>query len=159
MKAQSHSVSSYLTDGRLADVMTLIQILAFDPSARRSSEGLKKQLSRSPLSATTWADLAHLHPEFFRVLEGKEGQRESVSLVARFVLPDEPSPKDGELKTPPLSPDVANALMNLAVQLHDREIQRQDRWKTVVVPVVVAVIAAATSIVGAIISIALKSPP
>lgn len=78
MTAKVSSASSYLTPRRLADVMTLIQVLAFDPSARRSSHGLEEQLSRAPLSAETWAELARLHPEFFRILEGKKGQRESI---------------------------------------------------------------------------------
>jgi hypothetical protein len=118
--------------------MTLIQILAFDPSARRSSRGLTKQLSSSPLSAKSWGDLAKLHPEFFRVLKGKEGQRESISLVARFVLKDVPATSGAESKTPPLSAEIVNNLLNLVIQLHDREIQRRDRWKTVLVPTIVA---------------------
>jgi hypothetical protein len=148
----SDSLSSYLTSGRLADVMTLIQILAFDPSARRSSDGLDKQLSRGPLSATSWAEVARLHPEFFRLLEGHEGQRESISLVARFVIPAVPSQGGGDPKTPPLSADVVSTLMNLAIQLHDREIQRRDRWKSVLVPMIVTVIAAAASIIAAVVA-------
>ena len=62
------SDSSYLNSGRLADVLTLIQILAYDVSARRTNDGLNKQLSRSPRSANHWLALARLHPEFFRVL-------------------------------------------------------------------------------------------
>ncbi len=80
------SDSSYLNSGRLADMLTLIQILAYDVSARRTNDGLNKQLSRSPRSATDWLALAPLHPEFFRVLEAKPAQRESISLLARFVL-------------------------------------------------------------------------
>jgi hypothetical protein len=152
MATKSPSPSSYLKPGRLADVITLIQILAFDPSSRRSSDGLNRELSRAPLSAETWAELARLHPEFFRILERKEGQRESISLVARFVLPAVPSPTGGDPKSPALSPDVTSTLMNLAVQLHDREIQRRDRWKTVLVPTIVAIIAAAAAITAAVIS-------
>ena len=145
--------SSYLKAGRLADVLTLIQILAFDPSARRSSDGLQKQLSSSPLSAATWGDVGRFHPEFFRILDGKEGQRESISLVARFVLPKLPTTNgDSDPKTPPLSAEVTTNLMNLAVQLHDRELQRRDRWKNVIIPMIVAIIAATASIIAAIIS-------
>ena len=146
------SESSYLISGRLADVLTLIQILAFDPSARRSSDGLNKQLSTSPLSAGSWFEVGKLHPEFFRVLTGKEGQRESISLVARFVLEPVALGGGGEPKTPPLTADVTNNLMDLAVQLHDREMQRRDRWKTVLVPSAIAVVAAGASITAAVIS-------
>ena len=154
MAGKPSSPSSYLTSGRLADVMTLIQILAFDPSARRSSDGLNKQLARGPLSTGTWAELARQHPEFFRILEGHKGQRESISLVARFVLPAVASESGGDPKTPALGPDVTSTLMNLAVQLHDREIQRRDRWKTVLVPTIVAIIAATASVIAAVISTA-----
>jgi hypothetical protein len=147
---KSEATTSYVTGGRLADVMALIQILAFDPSARRSSDGLDKQLARGPLSASTWTELATLHPEFFRVLEGEPGQRESISLVARFVLEAVPNAA-GETKTPPLGAEVTSTLMNLAVQLHDREVQRRDRWKTVLVPVIVAILAAAASITAALV--------
>jgi len=43
-------------------------------------------------------------------------------------------------------------------KLHDREIQRRDRWKSVLVPMIVAVVAAAASIAGAVIG-ALSKPP
>lgn len=91
-------------------------------------------------------------PEFFRVLAGKPGQRESISLVARFVLEAVAPAAGGEPKTPALSAEVTNNLMGLAVQLHDREMQRRDRWKTVLVPTIVAVLAATASITAAIIS-------
>lgn len=54
-------------------------------------------------------------------------------------------------------PDQTNKLMELAVQLHDREVQRRGRWKTVIVPTVVAIIAAGASIVAAVISSSSKS--
>jgi hypothetical protein len=145
---------SYLNSGRLADVLTLIQILAYDVSARRSSDGLNKQLSRSPLSATDWFALGRLHPEFFRVLEGKPGQPKSISLVARFVLEPVASTPGAEPKTPALSADITSNLMDLAVQLHDREMQRRDRWKAVLVPTIVAILAATASIIAAVISTA-----
>jgi hypothetical protein len=145
------SKSSYLIPSRLADLLTLIQILAIDPSARRTSDGLKTQLSSSPLSASSWFELGRSHPEFFRVLPGT-GPQESISLVARFALEPTGLTAEGHPKTPPLTAEVTNNLMDLAVQLHDREMQRRDRWKTVLVPSIVAILAATASITAAIIS-------
>src|SRR5690348_974264 len=102
------SDSSYLISGRLADILTLIQILAFEPNARRPNDALNKQLSRSPLSADSWFELGRLHPEFFRVLEGDLEQGESISLVARFVLDAVTDTGGGDPKTPPLSAEVTN---------------------------------------------------
>jgi hypothetical protein len=153
------SLKVYLKPGRLSDVLTLIQVLAYDPSARRTAEGLKKKLYHTPGTAATWIELGKEHPEFFRVLdpEGDPEKKESVALIARFVLPATSSGKS-KPQTPPLNSDVTNNLMNLAVELHDREVQHRDRWKTVLVPTVVAIIAAAASITAAVISTSLQVP-
>src|SRR5262245_61293953 len=129
-------LSSYIVDGRLADVLTLIQILAFDTAARRSAAAIQEQLDSQPLSASTWQEFAKQHPEFFRVYTDKETLKTSISLIARFALKPVPAEVGGQ--TPILDSDVTNDLMNLAVQLHDREIQRRDRWKTVLVPTILA---------------------
>lgn len=56
--SESLALDAYLIPGRLADVLTLIQVPAYDPSARRSDEGLTKQLFRGPRTAQTWVELA-----------------------------------------------------------------------------------------------------
>ncbi|HAR42148.1 MAG TPA: hypothetical protein DCS07_05890 [Bdellovibrionales bacterium] len=155
MASESPTINFYLKPGRLSDILALIQILAYDKLAKRTHDGLKAQLRRDPLTASTWTDIGQQHPELFRVLEAEKhssGQK-TVALIARFVqegiLPDNANEPP---KSSPLSPDQTNNLINLAIQLHDREVQRRDRWKTVIVPMVVAIIAAGASIVGAIIS-------
>ena len=135
--------------------MALIQILAYDKLAKRTHEGLNAQLRRDPLTADTWTEIGQQHPELFRVLEAEKHStgQETVTLIARFV--QEGIPSDNQVEPPkslPLSPDQTSNLINLAIQLHDREVQRSDRWKTVIVPMVVAIIAAGASIIGAIIS-------
>lgn len=145
--------SSYLKPGRLSDVLALIQILAYHKLAKRSNEGLVTQLRRNPLTAETWVELGQQHPELFRVLEAEQhqSQKETVTLIARFVQePVEATASNEAPKSPPLSPDQTGKLMDLAIQLHDREVQRRDRWKTVLVPMVVAIIAAGASIVAAV---------
>jgi hypothetical protein len=155
VSSKSPTIKFYLKPGRLSDILALIQILAYDKLAKRTHEGLKAQLRRDPLTATTWTAIGQQHPELFRVLEAEKHSsgQETVSLIARFVQESVPSDNEGEPpKSAPLSPDQTSNLISLAIQLHDREVQRRDRWKSVIVPMVVAIIAAGASIVGAILS-------
>jgi hypothetical protein len=77
---------------------------------------------------------------------------ETVTLIARFLQEGIPSTVPGEPpKSPPLTPEVTGKLIDLAIQLHDREAQRRDRWKSVLIPMVVAILAATASIISAII--------
>jgi hypothetical protein len=122
--------NKYLKDGRLEDVLALIQVLALDAYAHRSEDGLKKELQSRPRSGKTWSSLANEHLEFFRVL--KDGEN-AVSLVSRHV-----SGETG-VKRPPLNPEQVQALLNTAIDLHDRQIRRSQRW-TVLIPIWVALI-------------------
>ena len=118
----------YLTPSRLADVLALMQVLALDEHAHRSDEGLQNELQGGPKSGDSWTTIASLHPEFFRVRP--EG---SVSLLARHVLP-----KD-DLGVRRLPSDFAGQLIATAVDLHDRQVKRSERW-TYLVPIWVALI-------------------
>jgi len=120
----------YLKDERLEEVLALLQVLALDLKSHRSEAGLKQELLGNPKSSSSWSELAKEHPEFFRV---SEGNKYPVSLVTRHVSTDEGK------KRPPLSPEHTQALLNTAVELHDREIKRNQRW-TVLIPIWVAVI-------------------
>ena len=120
----------YLNPSRLADVLALIQVLALDEHAHRSEEGLKNELQGGPRSRGSWTQIASAHPEFFRV--SPEGTH-VVSLVARHVLPKDES---GARKLPS---DFAGQLIATAVDLHDRQIKRSERW-TYLVPIWVALI-------------------
>ena len=157
--AKTHG--DYLKSGRLADVLTLIQILAYDESARRTSKGVSDQLQRGPISVDSWTSLGKEHAEFFRVFhqEGADETKDSVTLLARFVLKPTAVRPDGSRITPPLTAEVTGHLMDLAVQLHDRQVQRRDRWKTVLAPMLAAFIAAAAAISAAVISTLKRSDP
>ncbi|SOD25311.1 hypothetical protein SAMN05518800_1845 [Variovorax sp. YR752] len=48
--------------------------------------------------------------------------------------------------------------MELAVDLHAKQVQRSEAWKTVLIPIVIAVLAAIASISAAFISVKLKAP-
>ncbi len=130
--------SSYLVEGRLADVLALIQVLALDERAHRSEDGLASELQGPPRSAENWPQIAECHPEFFRV---KPAGEHRVSLVARHVTPR------GENGRPPLPPDYTSKLLLLAVELHDRELKRSQGWH-VWVPLIVALTAGAFTLFG-----------
>jgi hypothetical protein len=111
--------SEYILPGRVADVLALIQVLAMDEHAHRSDNGLDSELQGPPRSAETWPELAKKHPEFFRV---KPDGEHRVSLIARHV-----TPKD-EFGCRPFPADYTSKLLQLAVELHDREVRRSQSW-------------------------------
>ena len=129
--------SKYLKEGRLEDVLALIQVLALDKDSHRSEDGLKSELPERPSSSDSWFQVAKDHQEFFRVVDGK---KHPISLVIRHV-----SDETGT-KRPALSPEHTQALLNAPIELHDRQIRRSQRW-TVLIPVWVAVIGGLVAII------------
>lgn len=134
--------SKYLKEGRLEDVLALIQVLALDKDSHRSEEGLKSELPARPSSSDSWLQLAKEHQEFFRVVDGKN---HPISLVTRHV-----SDEAGQ-KRPPLSPEHTQTLLNSAIELHDRQIRRSQRW-TVLIPIWVAVIGGIFAVIKVLVS-------
>lgn len=162
MSKKQRGVSVYLKSGRLSDVLALIQILAYDRLAKRSNSGLVEELRRPPLTADDWIEIGRQHPELFRVLEGEQHHsgKDTVALIARYVQEPLPSSNPNEPpRSPPLASGVTAKLMEMAIELHDREFQRRDRWKSVLVPTAVAVIAAAAAIISAVINTRFKDSP
>jgi hypothetical protein len=113
----------YTKTGRLADVLALIQVLAFDENTHRSIAGIQEELQTSPTSGESWSSVAGEHPEFFRVR--KEAKR-PLSLVARHVLPEDIEGRR------PISPELAHRLLETAIDLHDRQVSAAERWKSFV---------------------------
>lgn len=128
----------YSIDGRLSDVMALVQVLALDESAHRSEEGLKSELQGKPTSGESWESLAKQHPEFFRV---RKTGNHTVSLISRNVLPE------GARNIPP---ELLGQLLETAIQLHDRELERKFHWK-IYLPIVVAITAGIFTLIGSVL--------
>lgn len=128
----------YADSNRLADVMALIQVLALDKHAHRSDDGLQEELQGNPKSANNWSEIAEQHPEFFRV---RETGTHRVSLVARHVLPK----NDGGTRE--LPSDFVGKLLQAAIEIHDRQLDRAQYWRSYV-PIVVAVTAGLFTIFG-----------
>lgn len=145
----SREYNKYLKPGRLSDVLALIQVLALDPSTYRSEtgkkegkiQGLQGEFQDKPESAETWTKVASEHREFFRV---NPDQDNSVSLVARHVTPMN---TDGVRELPEA---FTGKLMELAIDLHDRQVKHAERW-TYLIPILVALLGGLGAIAAAII--------
>jgi hypothetical protein len=96
-----------------------------------------------PRSAENWTTVAPMHPEFFRVR--KEGEHR-VSLVARHVLPK------NDQGTRELPSEFTGQLITAAIDLHDRQLRRSERW-TYLIPIWVALIAGIFTILVALLKI------
>jgi hypothetical protein len=128
--------------------MALIQVLGLDEHSHRSEEGLRSELQGMPRSGTSWAEVAREHPEFFRVRP--EGEHR-VSLVSRHVTPK----NEEEIRH--LPPEFIGKLLQAAIDLHDRQVRRDERW-AYWVPIGVALIAGLFSL-GAVILRAILGEP
>ena len=137
------SRGSYTEPGQLSDVLALVQILAFAPQPSRTVVQLADALRGPPSSGQrTWGEVAELHPEFFRVW-GKN--LDQVALASRYVA--EGGPGQGEFPA-----DFAQHLMRTAIEIHDREARRRDRW-ALYLPLVIAVVGALGSVATALVGV------
>ena len=100
------SEAPYTKPGRLADVLT-------------------KDIAGSPISAESWFALAKEHREFFRMDNESDESNFGLSLVSRYVQPE-----DEAERRPPLSPEFVSVLMQTAINLHDRQVSESQEWKS-----------------------------
>ncbi len=142
----SFSKSPYTRNAaRLADLIAAIQVLGTYRFASRHLSKWEKRLGRTPVSADNWLSIFSEHPEFFTI------QGENVALVWRrskerdydtfehrqlsreeaIALADgDPEANAVRLSRPPLDTAEISKLVDLAVNLHEREInhQQERRW-------------------------------
>ena len=142
----------YSDPERLGDVMALIQVLALGETTKRSENGLRSSLQRPQKSAASWTGVAQAHPELFRVREEDEGDFDAhrVSLVARAVMP-----KRADNKRDQLPSDLIGKLLDMTITLHDREIARRERWKSLL-PLAGAIITGLFAVAAAVFTAVYK---
>jgi len=126
----------------LSDVIALISLLSVDERTFRSTSRLKDALRGNPISVKSqrWEDVASAHPEFFRF----NGDKTSVALLLRSYLQEDESKQRRVLEV-----SEAQKLIDTAIALHDKEIQRSQR-NSYLLPfigsLIIALIAAGTTI-------------
>ncbi len=121
----------YLIESRLADIIALIQVLGLDKRGHRGETGLRQELQGIPKSASSWSQIAIQHPEFFRLDETLE---HGISLIARHVT----EPNESGIRA--LSLDLIKKLIEIAIELHDRQKERADKWK-IWLPIITVILA------------------
>ncbi len=149
LKGYSVMSKEYMKDQRLGEVIALIQVLAFHRNTSRSESGLIDELKRKPNSATSWIELGKSHPELFRVRDDDDEEViNRVSLVSRYVAPYKS--ENGKKIRETLDPSLVQKLIEVAIEIHDRQVSSFERWK-VLIPMVVACIGATAAITAALI--------
>ena len=140
--------NEYLKENRLQEVIGLIQVLAFHRNTSRSESGLQDSLGYKSTSAKNWIEVASKHPEFFRV-RPEQDRTKRTALISRHVLVYEMHENEKE-KRPPLNPDQVSRLIDVAIQMHDKQVARSKRWQTFL-PLIGVILVATASIVAALI--------
>ena len=143
--------AGYLSERRLQDILALIQILGYGENPYLTPRQICIALQDMDVEGEPgeakqeyWEKVARQHLEFFRV----SGRTPSISLAARFAAGSTERAK-------PLEPEVVQGLMRCAIDIHDRESRRRERW-TLYLPLVIAVIGALGSVTTAIIGLSVK---
>lgn len=146
-------------ENRLADILAAIQVLGTYEFASRKLGRWDKRLGRVPRSAETWEEVFNAHPEFFTLDDEDQitlvwrrsftRDYDTVTKVSvgeeklKALKEEEKSTRTARLSRKPLNQEQIEHLCNLAINLHEREIQhRQEKrwWFTAIVAIIVAVI-------------------
>ena len=135
------------TPHRLADLLAAIQVLGTYEYASRELGKWVERFGRAPNSARDWREVFEAHPEFFTIDKenrvsmvwrrsfNSDYDTKSKKVVSGKKLEDlkkrdKEHPQDRILSREPLSNSQIEHLCNMAINLHEREIQhRQEiRW-------------------------------
>jgi hypothetical protein len=146
---------------RLADLLAAIQVLGTYEFASRDLKSWADRLGRNPGSADDWNDVFTDHPEFFTI-----DSKNLISMVWRRSFKrdydieykkvaigerlkelekyEEENPESRVLSREPLNQGQIEHLCNMAINLHEREIQHRQEirwWLAGVVAIFTALIA------------------
>ncbi len=134
--------SAYRTDGRLADVIAAITVLAANHMSEATVHAWSRQLSKSedtpdPSVTAHWERVFSEHPEFFLVYqwEGKlkaalrlRYADKTIDRITRRPHPDLATLSAKEranLTSLALSPEVTSELVSVAINLHSADLARR----------------------------------
>jgi hypothetical protein len=130
------------SDGRLEDVLALIQLLGLAPEIQRSEKSLEGALLAPPQSAGTWMEIAGVHSELFRVYPSTGPDGPVASLVARRLQPADDRK---------LSPEFVGQLIQAAISIHETQLQRRQILKVAWVGGTLLALSAVGSVVSAVL--------
>lgn len=125
----------YTRSNRLADVLSLMQILAKAPVGQRTIDKLIHLLGEPHSYAKNWKTIAEEHKEFFYISEGKGCE---ISLIARRY----------NKQSEPMSQDDVSKLMETAISIYNTQLNHS-RWWIFFMPIIGAFI-------GAILGVLIK---
>lgn len=138
--------SPYISNpNRLADLIAAIQVMGSYGFASRPLDRWEARLGRIPVSAERWEFVFKEHPEFFTIQDDKVSlvwrrsrerlydtfAQELVSRETAAALKQvEDTSGEKRLSRPPLDEKQIGTLVDIAVRLHEREIQhrQENRW-------------------------------
>jgi hypothetical protein len=152
----------YLIHGRLPDIIAALTAMGAYKFYKLDFEAWANRIGGPQKSGEHWKAVFEDHPEFFRFDQGKA----KASLVWRRTLPRDydvdsvpevlpdhqiPGTPYDRVSRRPLEPNEIQALISVAIELHERAIdqQRSSRWW---IPVLTGVLAFAGAITGALLS-------
>jgi hypothetical protein len=150
-KPQRPKNKKYRIRHRLEDVVRLISVLSLHTSTFLDLNGINRATRGNPISADTWFKIAIEHPEFFRF----NGDEKFIALLLRSYLPIDTELTQYETRIK-LTLEETQKLIDVALELHDRERERGQRLN-VYVPLVSALIAGALGCVSTLAGIAYSS--
>ena len=143
------SVTPYLRDdARLADVIAAIQTLGTYPFYKTEIAKWAERISGNAKDAEHWRKVFQDHPEFFRISPTDENRaslvlrrqrrkrydtkREEVLTYEQFSSLSEVEQK--KISREPLTADQIAALINVAIGMHDRALERQHARRWLIAP-------------------------
>ena len=126
----------YLANGRLADVITLIQVLGLIPSDFMEEAEIQEKILKTPSSCKLWSIIATEHPEFF-LFEVSHGR---IYLLLRY------------LERSKLSTEKTLTLITAANSLHDKELSQRNK-NAYLVPLYISVVSTALSVLSLLYSV------
>ena len=114
---------SYLINGRLGDIIALINYLSLTKTDYAKQEKLIKEIGTKPQSTDSWIQLCKLHPEFFMY----DTTKSLIYLTYR------------KYSTEKVSVDNTIKLIEIATALQDKELNRRNR-NTHRIPLYIAIL-------------------
>jgi hypothetical protein len=152
----SDADNPYLKPGRLADVFALIQLLAFERKSGYLWEAsILDIMDRPPSGGGTWIRVAQEHQEFFRVRDVADtpNRAQRAGLLVRYLV----GKNEVERVRKPTDAELVTKLIEIAMDLHDRQVDRKQQFWKLRIPILAALTASIIAATASIYAATIKS--